>query len=107
MRKTLQDYLRALYRTIDAEGGAANNEYDAGYNQALTQASVHLEAAGFTEGHSEAADKIDALIATLQECEEYFDNRADADCDQDGFIPNNEMRLLTEVRAALAKAGAA
>lgn len=44
------------------------------------------------------------LLAALHECEEYFDNRADADCDQDGFIPNKEMRLLTEVRAAIAKA---
>lgn len=37
----------------------------------------------------------------LSECEEYFDNRADADCDQDGFIPNKEMRLLSVVRTAL------
>ena len=33
-----------------------------------------------------------------------FDNRADADCDQDGFIPNEEMTLLSVVRAAIAKA---
>jgi hypothetical protein len=40
-----------------------------------------------------------ALIAALQECEEYFDNRADVNWEGDG--PNTEMRLLTEVRAAL------
>lgn len=44
------------------------------------------------------------LLEALSECEEYFDNRADADCDQDGFIPNKEMRLLDVVRAAIAKA---
>lgn len=47
------------------------------------------------------------LIEALQACEEYFDNRADADCDQDGYIPNEEMKLLTLVRDALRKAGAA
>ncbi|MGN7750601.1 hypothetical protein [Sinorhizobium sp. 22678] len=46
------------------------------------------------------------LIAALQECEDYFDNRADADCDQDGYIPNEEMKLLQVVREALKKAGA-
>lgn len=46
------------------------------------------------------------LIAALQECEDYFDQRADADCDQDGYIPNEEMKLLTLVRDALGKAGA-
>ena len=40
-------------------------------------------------------------INALSECEEYFDNRADADCDQDGYIPNKEMRLLGTVREAL------
>jgi hypothetical protein len=33
------------------------------------------------------------ILEVLNECWEYFDNRADADCDQDGFIPNAEMRL--------------
>lgn len=43
------------------------------------------------------------LREALDECEDYFDNRADADCDQDGFIPNKEMQLLSTVRAALTK----
>jgi hypothetical protein len=46
------------------------------------------------------------LIDVLHECEAYFDNRADADCDQDGFIPNEEMKLMSEVREAIAKATA-
>lgn len=44
-----------------------------------------------------SADVIDAL----EECQEYFDNRADADCDQDGFIPNKEMILLSKVKTAM------
>ena len=43
------------------------------------------------------------LIELLIECEEYFDNKADADCDETGFIPNKEMRLLTMVREAMRK----
>ncbi|WKL27013.1 hypothetical protein Q1M64_21445 [Sinorhizobium meliloti] len=46
------------------------------------------------------------LLDVLSECEAYFDNRADADCDQDGYIPNEEMKLLKLVRDALRKAGA-
>lgn len=41
------------------------------------------------------------LFEALMECEEYFDDRADADFDQDGYIPNKEMRLLTIVRGVL------
>ncbi len=44
---------------------------------------------------------INELLGTLIDCEDYFDNRADADCDQDGFIPNEEMRLLSSVREAI------
>jgi hypothetical protein len=44
------------------------------------------------------------LLEVLHECEEYFDNRADADCDQDGFIPNKEMTLLSRVREAISSA---
>lgn len=48
-----------------------------------------------------AEAKNDRMSEALHECEEYFDNRADADCDQDGYIPNDEMKMLTVVRAAL------
>ena len=44
---------------------------------------------------------IAAMTEALIECEDYFDNRADADCDQDGFVPNREMRLLNTIRSAL------
>ena len=46
-----------------------------------------------------------AVLATLHEVEEYLDNRADViDGDYGIPEPNTEMRLLTEVRAAIAKA---
>ncbi|WP_157970119.1 hypothetical protein [Pelagibacterium sediminicola] len=44
------------------------------------------------------------MLEALYEAEEYFDNRADADHDGTGFVPNEEMKLLTVVRAAIAKA---
>lgn len=43
------------------------------------------------------------LHYALHEAREYFDNRADADCDQDGYIPNEEMRLLSLVNDAIAE----
>ncbi|WP_454686873.1 hypothetical protein [Agrobacterium leguminum] len=49
---------------------------------------------------------INELLGTLIDCEDYFEQRADADCDQDGFIPNDEMRLLSVVRDAIHKAPA-
>ena len=47
------------------------------------------------------------LIEALQSAREYFDNLSDADHDGDGFVPNAEMRLVSEIDEALAKAGAA
>jgi hypothetical protein len=44
-----------------------------------------------------------AIISeALGNCEMYFDDRSDADCDQHGFIPNEEMTRLSEVERALA-----
>lgn len=44
---------------------------------------------------------LDLALEALDRCEDYFDQRQDADCDQDGFIPNEEMRLLSQVTRAL------
>lgn len=44
------------------------------------------------------------LLAALEAAADYFDNKADADCDEDGIAPNEEMRLWSIVLAALAKA---
>jgi hypothetical protein len=40
--------------------------------------------------------------SALNEATEYFADRADADCDQDGFIPNEEMKLYEVMEAAMA-----
>ncbi|MGO4316673.1 hypothetical protein [Agrobacterium sp. MCAB5] len=66
---------------------------------------LYLEWSQFTKAETSKEIKLQKriadLIAVLVDCEDYFDGRADADCDQDGFIPNDEMRLLTAVREAL------
>lgn len=46
---------------------------------------------------------IEEMREALIEAEDYFDNLADADCDQDGYIPNKEMTLLVAVRKALSQ----
>lgn len=43
----------------------------------------------------------EAMREVLDECESYFERFADADCDQDGFVPNEEMTRLNSVRSAL------
>jgi hypothetical protein len=43
------------------------------------------------------------LIEALEECRDYFDERADADGDVTGFTGNEEMKLLVLVDAALVK----
>lgn len=48
-----------------------------------------------------AYQRIAELESTLGECREYFDGRADADFDQDGLIPNAEMKLLCEIDEVL------
>jgi hypothetical protein len=47
------------------------------------------------------------LVEALAECREYFDGRADAECDPSspGFTGNEEMRLLVLLDAALKAAG--
>ena len=44
-------------------------------------------------------------LEVLEECEEYFDNRADADYDigAERYISNPEMKLLCMVREAIAE----
>ncbi len=50
----------------------------------------------------ELPEKLTAeLIEVLIECEDYFDQRSDADHDDSGFFPNAEMRLLSHIREVL------
>jgi hypothetical protein len=41
------------------------------------------------------------LERVLMECLDYFDGMADADCDQDGYVPNKEMQMKTEIEQTL------
>jgi hypothetical protein len=56
------------------------------------------------EGNARLVASAPELFNVLAQCEDYFDNRADADMDQDGYVPNEEMRMLTAIREVLAKA---
>jgi hypothetical protein len=61
-----------------------------------------LELAFEKEDELKAAyERIKELEYLLADLDEYFDGRADADCDQDGFIPNEEMKLLSQIRELL------
>ncbi|WP_164822747.1 hypothetical protein [Sinorhizobium meliloti] len=50
---------------------------------------------------------MEKIIEALEACDEYFDQRADAEyfTDRAAPVPNEEMKLLTLVRDALRKAG--
>jgi len=70
---------------------------------AIDRLLAHLDAttARLTSLAEDNAKLRGMVEEVLEECEDYFDNRADADCDQDGFVPNKEMSLLMAVRNAL------
>lgn len=82
------------------------------HGTARVQVSSRAKTATKTVMAADEQDRANArLIAVapemyymLCELDEYLDKRADADCDQDGYIPNEEMRLLSQVREILAKA---
>jgi len=88
--------IRLLLDTIDTlrrERDSITEAFNVGLNRAIaTDATVERLKA-----------EIARKDAALEECEEYFDNRADADCEGDPaeFVPNREMVLLTAVREAL------
>lgn len=49
----------------------------------------------------QAERRHEQLKNLLLEVLDYLDGRADCDCDQDGFVPNEEMRLLCRIEAEL------
>lgn len=73
----ISDKLRGLYRAVDALGGwgRSSSEYDAGHERGIEQALDVLEAAGFSEGKSTAADVIDAApdAAFMEEVREVLE----------------------------------
>jgi len=68
-------------------------------------ALAHLIAhalADLTKERSDVTDEQKArIVAILQDCEEYFDNLADAWTEDGYWVQNEEKRLLHEVGAAL------
>jgi hypothetical protein len=43
----------------------------------------------------------DALREVLENCRDYFEQRADTDLDESGYTGNEEMKLLVGVKQAL------
>lgn len=48
-------------------------------------------------------NKLKRYEGLLDELEDYFDQRQDVDCDQDGYIPNDEMRMLQLIQKERSK----
>jgi hypothetical protein len=85
---------------------AANHFQEGRHGTAIALNSLVAEVETLREGgrHEElkaAYERIKELECLLGDLDDYFDGRSDADCDQDGFIPNEEMKLLTQIRELL------
>ena len=83
-------------RRMVATTGCYSSNVDTESVDAENEANARLIAAA--PSILEYARKLESV---LHDCEDYFDNRADADTDQDGYIPNEEMHHLTAIRNAL------
>jgi hypothetical protein len=67
--------------------------------RALVEHKIEIEQLKHANAKLQA--KHDNFRDALLECEEWFDRFADCDCDQDGFIPNAEMKMLCMIREVL------
>ena len=47
------------------------------------------------------AEQHEKMLAALDDCLEYFEQRQDADYDQDGHVPNDEMKMAVMIRQAI------
>ena len=56
------------------------------------------EPAGPTPAVAASAERLRLFDELLDDVDEYFDNRADADHDGEGYVGNEEMRLLSRLR---------
>lgn len=74
----LKEYVRGNYVILGGEG--------------------FLVSIGDAISNSPMVDFYEKIEETLEECDEYFDNKSDADCDEGVFIPNKEMELLVRIR---------
>lgn len=80
--------LQRLHNSIDTEEGRAINDLIHLFRERESELKRHKEA-------------IRVLRCQMMDVADYLDQIADADCDQDGFIPNEEMVLLGYVNDAL------
>ncbi len=64
-------------------------------NAALKRADDEYESLCESHKRLEATNK--RLREALEECRDWFAERHDADCDQDGFIPNEEMKMTAMI----------
>lgn len=54
----------------------------------------HMELVGELEKTERRCEQLEALLYDLRE---YFDQRSDADFDGDGFVANEEMRIMMRI----------
>lgn len=74
----------------------------AGFNKPYHRVTpLYLHPTPAHSGEREALEQAAEITEILEECFEYFDNRQDADCDETGFIPNQEMVMATRINAVL------
>jgi len=72
---------------------------------AYMQSAEHIDGIGKDEliANARLISAAPDMLDALEQCAEYFDKFADADHDQDGFVPNEAMQMLTLVMNAIAK----
>ena len=46
-------------------------------------------------------DLHDEMLVVFNDCLEYFEQRQDADCVQDGYTPNEEMQMVAKIEEVL------
>lgn len=87
-------------KALEKERDEARENVDA---WAEKEAACCPEDVGFPEYIAVLTKRVATLEAALRECEDYFDQRADADCagDPAAYAGNREMTLLGIVRRAL------
>lgn len=98
----------SIWNCINCMGGtyAPGDEYGRGYNTAIGHVLEIIEGYGLVEGNNvtfATAAEITALREALEECREFFDDRADASIEPgDSYWQGNkEMTLLVIVDDAL------
>ncbi len=95
------DKIDTMRRKADAK-----NRADPAVMQERRKDAVDV-AADFLHEQADAAGVLEKMRQAITLEEEYdlawkwLDNRADADCDQDGFIPNPEMVTMTDMRTIM------